>query len=523
MISKDDDPKDNTKFISLSKKELLNIGIGFITVFKAAIGTGILFSPKGVVNTGYVASILIMLYYWLLNLISVLLLMKCADKVKGNYSSIATFAMGKYGRVILEVCLMSTAISFGSVYVTFITNNIQDIISGIHNCSYKYSNYGSAFITFIQLVVYLPLVSTNKIQTLAPFILISNISLISAIVLILIQSFSKIVKNHQKSIFNYIPPITSTEMIPGFVGTAAYLWVCAPVTLSYYVSLNEKKEKKMFTWIYILSILIVFIFASAFTFLCAFAYGKDTLPAITLNLPFTPIAICSKLLYSLSVLLSLPLIIYPMREIFSRYSKNDEKNGTRNRVNIKNSINNVGDNNDNNNNSELKIMSEKSSRLNSSKNISIPIEIEIGSICNDRKLKTHTMSNEKPISNIERDKLMFKKFKLSYLQVEDLFSLIFMFITCITITIIGYILHDFLGNLINLIGGLFCVPLNILLPAMFHLILFRKEINIKILVLDVFVILSSIFTSILVIWYSTQNWSTNAQSFCAVQQSKVYD
>ncbi|KAK6589292.1 amino acid transporter [Cryptosporidium xiaoi] len=512
-ICKKDQLMETINMITKDDK-LINIGIGFITVFKAAIGTGILFSPKGVVNTGYMGSIIIMLYYWLLNLISVLLLMKCADKVEGNYSSIATFAMGKYGRIILEICLMSTAISFGSVYVTFITNNIQDIISGIHNCSYEYLNYGSALITFIQLIVYLPLVSTNKIQTLAPFILISNISLISAIILILIQSFSTIVQNHQKNVFNYIPAITSIEMVPGFVGTAAYLWVCAPVTLSYYVSLGDKKEKKTFTWIYILSIFMVFIFASVFTFLCAFAYGEDTLSAITLNLPFTPIAICSKLLYSLSVLLSLPLMIYPMREIFSRYSKNEGKNSVGSRFSTKNTSNDT-------NNNKFKVTNENNNKLNSSGNISI--HIEIGSNSNDNKDKLSKTNNGKFNKNIDYGKFILKKFKLNYLQVDDLFSLIFMFITCIIITIIGYIFHDFLGSLINLIGGLFCVPLNILLPAMFHLILFRKEINIKAIILDVFVICSSISTSVLVVWYSTQNWDTNVHSFCTIQNSKFYD
>lgn len=512
--------KNRKKLGNFSKNELKQMGIGFITVFKAAIGTGILFSPRGVVNTGYILSALIMFYYWVLNVLSTLLLMQCADRVDGNYSSIAMHAMGKFGKFLLEFSLISTAISFGSIYVTFITNNIQDIIAGIHNCSQEYLNYGSALITFLQLIIYIPLVSARKIQSLAPIILISNFALMSAITLVLIQSFRILIKNHSDSSFYSIPSISDTSNIPGFIGTAAYLWVCTPVTLSYYSSINNQRERRFFTWIYLLAIFVVFTFALTFTYLCAFAYGENTLSAITLNLPFTPVAMGGRILYSLSVLLSLPLMIYPMKEIFTKYSF-----GLSQKIFSKSEIEMVEINRTkqeflNNNNSTISI--EKSS-INEHFVLSYeePVtnsSIEIPSLSSD--INSPNNSDLKEINHIKQ-----KTFKTNLFEVqkENILPSFWMMISCIIITFLGYILHDSLSNLINLIGGLFCVPLNILLPALFHFIIFKKEIGIKFIIIDFLLIISGIFTSILVIWYSILNWSNKNPTICTMRDSEGFN
>ncbi|KAH8584587.1 amino acid transporter [Cryptosporidium sp. chipmunk genotype I] len=518
-ISKDKNKqKIEKKLGKFSKSELTHMGIGFITVFKAAIGTGILFSPKGVVNTGYILSALIMFYYWVLNVLSTLLLMQSADRVNGNYSSIAMHAMGKFGKFLLEFSLISTAISFGSIYVTFITNNIQDIIAGVHNCSPEYLNYGSALITFLQLIVYIPLVSARKIQSLAPVILISNFALISAIALVLVQSFRTLIRSHIKSSFYNIPAISDTSNIPGFVGTAAYLWVCAPVTLSYYSSINNQREKRFFTWIYLLAIFVVFVFALTFTFLCAFAYGESTLSAITLNLPFTPLAMGGKILYSVSVLLSLPLMVYPMKEIFSKYSS-----GLSQRIFPKSEIE-ITEGNPN------KHFLIKSNSTISMEGISLNEQVIVSceEPVTDYSVKDHSFSpdlnythnfNFKETKHFKHKKLKTDIFEV---QNENVLPSFWMMISCIFITFLGYILHDSLSNLINLIGGLFCVPLNILLPALFHFIIFRKEIGIKFIIIDFLLIISGIFTSILVIWYSILNWSNENPTICTMKDSEGF-
>lgn len=502
-----------------SKNELTHMGIGFITVFKAAIGTGILFSPKGVVNTGYILSALIMFYYWVLNVLSTFLLMQCADRVNGNYSSIAMHAMGKFGKFLLEFSLISTAISFGSIYVTFITNNIQDIIAGIHNCSPEYLNYGSALITFLQLIIYIPLVSARKIQSLAPVILFSNLALITAITLVLVQSFHTLIRSHSKSSFYNIPAISDVSNIPGFVGTAAYLWVCAPVTLSYYSSINNQREKRFFTWIYLLAIFVVFIFALTFTYLSAFAYGESTLSAITLNLPFTPVAMGGKILYSVSVLLSLPLMVYPMKEIFSKYSsalsqkilpkseielkeENPTKRESLNKSNSTISMENASVN------EHVIVSCEKPEADFLEEDRPFPPNFDCTNNCNLKEIK-----------HIKQKKLKAEIFEV---QKENILPSFWMMISCIFITFLGYILHDSLSNLINLIGGLFCVPLNILLPALFHFIIFRKEIGIKLIIIDFLLIISGIFTSILVIWYSILNWSNENPTICTMKNSEGF-
>ncbi|KAJ1604568.1 putative amino acid transporter [Cryptosporidium canis] len=512
-----DDPKPRKKMGHFSKTEVMHMGIGFITVFKAAIGTGILFSPRGVVNTGYILSALIMFYYWVLNVLSTLLLMQCVDRVDGNYSAIAMHAMGKFGKTLLEFSLISTAISFGSIYVTFITNNIQDIIAGIHNCSHEYLNYGSAMITFLQLAVYIPLVLAKKIQSLAPVILISNLALISAITLVLVESFRTLIKNHISGSFQNISAVSATSKIPGFIGTAAYLWVCAPVTLSYYASISSQRERRFFTWIYLLAIFVVFVFALTFTYLCAFAYGESTLSAITLNLPFTPIAMGGKILYSLSVIFSLPLMIYPMKEIFAKYSAFLTQ-----KLLLRKEVEMID-----HDQIQRELLSKSGSTVSVEKNATAE---KVVHSCEDPRtdfilenglfLSDENLSQAPEALDASEAHRNISKSDCLDAQKENIFPSILMMASCVFITSLGYFLHDSLSNLINLIGGLFCVPLNILLPALFHLIIFRKEIGIQLIIIDVLLIVSGLFTSVLVIWYSILNWSIDNPTICSMRGSQ---
>lgn len=508
------DRKSEKKCGYFSKNEVIHMGIGFITVFKAAIGTGILFSPRGVVNTGYILSALIMFYYWVLNVLSTLLLMQCADKVDGNYSSIAMHAMGRFGKGLLECSLISTAISFGSIYVTFITNNIQDIIAGINDCSPGYINYGSASITFLQLVVYIPLVLARRIQSLAPIILISNFALISAITLVLVQSFLTLIRNHFNSSFYSFSAISATSKISGFIGTAAYLWVCAPVTLSYYTSIKSQRERRFFTWIYLLAIFVVFVFALTFTYLCAFAYGENTLSAITLNLPFTPIAMAGKILYSLSVILSLPLMIYPMKEIFARYSSSLTRKFVPKTV-IEMTQDSQAQQESPHKSSVVLSMESVSMKEEITPRCEVPDSDFVQENCLP-SLSGSTLIDTKDVDQKTSQEDFFEA------QKDNIFPSIWMMTSCIFITFLGYVLHDSLSNLINLIGGLFCVPLNILLPALFHFIIFRREIGIKLIIIDALLIVSGLFTSVLVIWYSILNWSLDNPTICSMKDSEGF-
>ncbi|KAJ1605484.1 putative transporter [Cryptosporidium canis] len=157
MITSSSEPSHaNARVVEVPLKESamwIQMLIGFVTVVKATVGTGILFAPYAIVKSGYGVSIALILVYWLLNVVCTILMFQCADEANDTYSGIAAVALGRPGRILADVSITFTQLSFCAVFATFVTKAIQNVISGIHNCAPGYVEYGTALITFIQLVV----------------------------------------------------------------------------------------------------------------------------------------------------------------------------------------------------------------------------------------------------------------------------------------------------------------------------------------------------------------------------------
>ncbi|KAH8741836.1 hypothetical protein FG386_003696 [Cryptosporidium ryanae] len=479
--------------------------IGFITVIKATIGTGILFAPYSIVNTGYGISIVFLIFYWFLNIICTLLLLECADKVNDTYSGIASHAMGKVGRIIADVSLIFTQISFCSVFATFVTKAIQNVISGIYDCDPSYIDYGTALITFLQLVIYIPLSCLGRIQSLGPAMIIANISLFIGIIIVFVYSAMELSENIANNTVYYIPSYTDLKSVAGFIGTAAFLWVSGPVVLSYYVSIAEKHTRKMFKWVYFGAISLVFVITVAFTYVSAYGFGKNTFTTITLNLPISPGSITGQIFFALSVLLSFPLMNFPIKEIFTNYITTLYKRYTRKKI------------------IEFIVPAEQEIQLSNQRNskINTPIvdsqknspftERSSGSIVSRLGSKVLLRQPSGSISfTIENPS---RKRDISYYIVKAAPSTVTILIS-IFCCLLGYFLINSLGNFVNLVGGLFCVPISIILPALFHLTMLKKDIRITTLILDIILIICGIATAVVVIWYTLVSWSVSNESIC---------
>ncbi|EEA08576.1 transmembrane amino acid transporter protein, putative [Cryptosporidium muris RN66] len=519
----------------ICKKNIIYVEliIGFVTIFKAAIGTGILFSPKAFANSGYVSGTFLIIFYWFINVISIFTLLKCTNNMNYSYSEIATLAMGIPGRIMADLAITTTEISFTIVYISFITDNIQDIIAGIYNCSNNYMNYKPALITFIQLVLYIPLLCIDRVQSLGLIMILANICLIIGILSIIIYSSIELSNNILNGKSHLIPLYTNPNNAAGFIGIAAFLWVCAPVVLSYYNSLETLKSKLLFKWVYLFSIFLVLIFTLIFTFISTFAYGTNVFSPIILNLPFTVPAIIVKLLYILSVVFSLPLLLFPVKEIVKNYIIyilryfNNKILKLSNNHNIEISNNNNDNNNDNNNNKHSINDYELSYKQVSSSISTIDFD-------KDENRLTLTNSNRNNLTILDRLKKVLlhcsikmnkstnnkvKSMEDNNKRIVHIYSSLIMILVSIFCTTMGYSFRNSLTNLVNIVGGVFCVPLNTILPSLFYLFIFKNKLNLGVVVFHSLIILIGILTSIHVIWYSIINWNVTSENMCSLINS----
>ncbi|OII75990.1 transmembrane amino acid transporter protein [Cryptosporidium andersoni] len=499
--SKEQDIESKVKVVPLKVSKLwIQMGIGFVTIVKATIGTGILFAPHVIVKSGYGISLWLLVFYWLLNVICTYLLFMCADIVNDTYPIIASSAFGILGRIVADVSMIMTEMSFCAVTVTFVTKTIQDVIAGIHNCLPEYINYGTELITFLQLIIYIPLVCFGRLQSLGPATFVANIALLIGFVIVFVYAVISLVNHIQSGLLYYIPAYTNPESIANFTGIAAFLWVSGPVALSYYVSLIDIHAKKIFVWIYLGSISFSFLCTSLFVFVMAYAYGENSLSTIILNLPVTPVAIAGQLLYVISVILSFPLMLFPVKEIVTEYI-----NLIVRRIYISEIIEFTF---------PKEQVSANPSLFNVNSIVSTSIPVSLASINREMfKPKSEVMlrwpSGSLCIS-IKQNKWLNILIRISPSLVMILISIL----CCV----LGYVLIDSLGNFVNLVGGIFCVPISIILPAIFHLALYRRITNILIIFMDIIIIIIGLLTSAVVIWYSITNWSTYSENLCDIKK-----
>lgn len=483
--------------------------IGFVTVVKAAVGTGILFAPYAVVKSGYSVSITLILAYWLLNLICTLLMFQCADEVNDTYSGIASAAMGRAGRIMADISIIFTQLSFCAVFATFVTKAIQNVISGMHDCAPEYIEYGTALITFIQLVVYVPMSCFGRIQSLGPAMIMANIALLIGLVTVFTYSALELVSDISNNTMAKLSYFTNLESIAGFVGTAAFLWVSGPVVISYYVSIADHDTKRKFSLVYIIAISFVLVLTMSFTFVAAFGYGEKTFSAVTLNLPTTAGAMTGQIFFAISVLLSFPLMLFPVKEIVTKYIDVYWKKHNKNKI------------------LEFAVPAEQIKQLSlckASSKLSTPMVVSqdnspgkenLSPSSNNSKLGSRTLLRQ-PSGSISfvldssGQKIMYSVLRAAPSAIVILLSVV----CCMT----GFFLINSLGNFVNLVGGIFCVPISIILPALFHLTLFRQKITPQMFALDVLLIVSGVVTSITVIWYTFYSWSSSNESICNLKR-----
>ncbi|KAJ1612224.1 hypothetical protein OJ252_1336 [Cryptosporidium canis] len=512
MITSSSEPSHaNARVVEVPLKESamwIQMLIGFVTVVKATVGTGILFAPYAIVKSGYGVSIALILVYWLLNVVCTILMFQCADEANDTYSGIAAVALGRPGRILADVSITFTQLSFCAVFATFVTKAIQNVISGIHNCAPGYVEYGTALITFIQLVVYVPMSCFGRIQSLGPAMIMANIALLIGLITVFTYSALELASDISNNTVARISQFTNLESIAGFVGTAAFLWVSGPVVISYYVSIADYNTRKNFYWVYTTAISFVFALTTSFTFVAAFGYGENTFSAVTLNLPTTPGAVFGQISFAISILLSFPLMLFPVKEIVTRCIDIYWKKHNKNKI------------------LEFIVPAEQARQLSiqrTSSKLNTPIVSQRNSPGKESfsPNSNHSKLGSKSLLRQPSGSISFtldkSSQKVPYYLVKSAPSAIAILLSVIC-CMVGFFLIDSLGNFVNLVGGIFCVPISIILPAIFHLTMFKKRITLPMLVLDILLIISGVITSITVIWYTIVSWSSSSESICNLQR-----
>ncbi|ORZ25545.1 transmembrane amino acid transporter protein-domain-containing protein [Absidia repens] len=289
-----------------------NITKTVFLLFKAFIGSGILFLPKAFSNGGLAFSIAVI---WLMGIISLycfLLLLDCKKYISGSYGDIGEAAYGPWMRRIVLFSIAISQLGFVCGGTIFIVQNIIEAIRGLsHNTVVLNSNY----ILVAVCVLLMPFVLIRNIAKLSPTALLSDVLIITGLVVLLVYDFIQIFVNNASANDTHFPSagpnmiwVFNPTHFSVFIGTAVYSFEGIGLIIPIRDAM-EKPEK--------FPMVLTGVMCMVAGTLCLVgtlgyvAFGSDVATVALLNLPSGTLPNTIQLGYAVAVQLSNVLALFP--------------------------------------------------------------------------------------------------------------------------------------------------------------------------------------------------------------------
>lgn len=294
------------------------------TILKSFIGSGILFLPKAFQHGGMLFSIVGLFISAGLSTFCMLRLTDCSNAIMRttggsgvSYGLLGERSFGKWGRFAVNVSLVLSQLGFCCSYLIFVEKNVGDIIAQVFHTTDSVASFSWTLI-LLQIPLYTPLTWVRRIEYFAITNLIADVLILFGLVYIIGYSVEKL---------EAAPPRSATwenfnqKSWALFLGTAVYCFEGIGLILPIYDAMDTKIKHK-FPKIIALTILFLVVLFSLFAGTVYAAFGDKTQSVVTLNLPNASVSgatMTVQLTYSLALVLTYPLMLYPVVKILENY------------------------------------------------------------------------------------------------------------------------------------------------------------------------------------------------------------
>ncbi|KAG1804416.1 amino acid transporter [Suillus subaureus] len=310
---------------SRSKRRAASVGPhGDATVtqalLKAFVGTGILFLGKAFANGGLLFSVIMISVVALVSLYSFLLLVRTKFVVSGSFGDIGGALYGPWMRYLILFSIVVSQIGFVSAYTIFVAENLKAFVLAITKCE---TDWPVQYFILMQLVIFLPLALIRNLAKLSASALVADAFILAGLVYIFGSEMSFIGERGIAKVQMFNP-----KDFPLFVGTAVFSFEGIGLVIPITDAMREpRKFPKVLTGVMI-SLLFLFGGGGALSYL---TFGSNVNTVVLVNLDQTSKLTQSvQFLYSLAILLSIPLQFFPAVRIlenglFVRSGKQDPR------------------------------------------------------------------------------------------------------------------------------------------------------------------------------------------------------
>jgi proton-coupled amino acid transporter len=272
-----------------------------LLLLKSFVGTGVLFLPRAYLNGGMLFSNLVLLGVAALSYYCFVLLVTSRLKVEGSFGDIGGILYGKWMRNLILFSIVISQIGFVAAYIVFTSENLQAFILAVSDCK---TLIEIKWLILMQMVVFLPFSLLRDIGKLGFTALIADAFIIIGLAYLF---YYDVLTLNTQGLADII--MFNKKDWTLFIGTAIFTF--EGIGLIIPIQESMKNPEKFPKVLFVIMVIITTLFTTMGAFSYA-AYGSKTETVVLLNLPQDNKLVNGvQFLYSLAILLSTPLQIFP--------------------------------------------------------------------------------------------------------------------------------------------------------------------------------------------------------------------
>lgn len=280
-----------------------------LLLLKSFVGTGVLFLPRAFLNGGMLFSNLVLLAIAALSFWCFILLCNVRLKVHASFGDMGGRIYGKHFRNLINFSLVLSQIGFSAAYIVFVAENLQAFVLAVTKCR---THIDMKYWILIQAVIFLPISLYRNINNIQKLALIADLFIALGLVYLYYYDIFTLATHHGIADIKMFNPKDWTL----FIGTAIFTFEGIGLIIPIQSGMRNPEKFPKVLGIVMVVVTVVMVSIGALSYA---AYGSATKTVILLNMPQDNKLVNGvQFIYSLAILFSTPLQIYPAIEITSQ-------------------------------------------------------------------------------------------------------------------------------------------------------------------------------------------------------------
>ncbi|KAI8368846.1 transmembrane amino acid transporter protein-domain-containing protein [Choanephora cucurbitarum] len=283
-----------------------SVGKAMFMFLKAFIGSGVLFLPKAFDHAGLLLSIAVMVVIAIICLFAYLQLVKTQMLVGGSYGDVGQTLYGKVTRYTILSFIALSQMGFVCSYFVFIAGNLVNIVDVLSHCAVQIDQ---KYYIWFPLIVVAPLVLIRHIAKLSFTAIIADLFILFGLVCCIYFS------SQQLKTFGVGPEVKMANPSHFIltVGTAVFSFEGIGLVIPIVESMERPERFPFVVCVGVSVVCVIYIIIGAVAYL---AYGSHIQAAVVYNFPQDHgLTISVQLLYSIAIVLTAPLQLFPATKI----------------------------------------------------------------------------------------------------------------------------------------------------------------------------------------------------------------